>query len=891
MPQVTITPDGPIPPDPITDGPIPPDSGPIPPDPVSTSDSGPIPPDPISNRPQVPTVRAPFLDRARARASTFLQPTAADKRLVSEVEDMAKGIVKNLYGVSAPGIATSVLEKTSPQTAQRIPQVLRENAVPAKQLPSEMVTNFVLAGAGEGIAEEGLSENAAPKITPDVKPVEAPKPVETAARPVAPEPTAPASTATAARPSTPADTAISKLPDVPSAQFPKGLTRAQVTSQITAVHNALADVNPESIRTAEDVSKVLDQSSNRVSDYLDPRAKTVIHLSEQQALADELGLSEREVMSRAPGSALSAEQLVAARDLLAKSQASVLRMAARVTKDQSALASFTDSLARHQLILDSVQGARAEAGRALGSFRIGAEEPAAKAVDTLSKLEPEKQLEAAKLLAKTDLSNPAAINKFVREITPSTTFDKLHEAWMNGLLSGGVSTVKTASDATMRVLGMTERPVSAAIDALHSALTGAPRGRFFGELPADMYGMMRGSSRALGQFYDSFVKEMHLDKTFESSGNRVNAIKGPLGYVVRTPSRLLEAITDTAKLVNYSADLHAQAYRIAAKAGLKGAELWEKVTDLADHPTDEMRDAALKYGTHQTFQDELGPMGKKFISWRNSMPGGRWAVPFAKTPANIVKSALIDYSPYGAIKAGMSGADLTSALAKSSIGTAIIGATIYHALQGNITGAGPTSNNDRVTLESQGWQPYSLKIGDRYMSYRRLEPLGTVMALSADIAQAIKQNRDPSQMVSQLNEAVKRNVENAPFLGSIMRLNQIWEGIGTYARGFVGSLVPTGVSNVAKAMDRRVTSPRTIAEELESRLPGLTKNVPSLTGPHGATITRASNAVGGFNPYPVTTATIGEQRIEQALQRKQEALAIRAKNIARQRDLNRRRAQ
>jgi len=39
---------------------------------------------------------------------------------------------------------------------------------------------------------------------------------------------------------------------------------------------------------------------------------------------------------------------------------------------------------------------------------------------------------------------------------------------------------------------------------------------------------------------------------------------------------------------------------------------------------------------------------------------------------------------------------------------------------GMITGGGPREFNERRNLEATGWQPYSLKVGDAYISYARI---------------------------------------------------------------------------------------------------------------------------------------------------------------------------
>ncbi len=44
-----------------------------------------------------------------------------------------------------------------------------------------------------------------------------------------------------------------------------------------------------------------------------------------------------------------------------------------------------------------------------------------------------------------------------------------------------------------------------------------------------------------------------------------------------------------------------------------------------------------------------------------------------------------------------------------------------------ITGGGPLDENQKKALMATGWQPYSFKVGDKYISYQRLDPLGMMV--------------------------------------------------------------------------------------------------------------------------------------------------------------------
>ena len=152
-------------------------------------------------------------------------------------------------------------------------------------------------------------------------------------------------------------------------------------------------------------------------------------------------------------------------------------------------------------------------------------------------------------------------------------------------------------------------------------------------------------------------------------------------------------------------------------------------------------DAALGEARYNTFTQPLGPTGQAITNFFNKIPGGRIIVPFMRTPMNIFKYA-VERTP-GAplvlsetrenLKAG--GIRRDQALARIAFGSSIMGMIWAMAAQGIITGGGGGPDEQRKRRLT-GWQPYSIKIGDTYYSYNRLDPLSTIMGFTADLVTA-----------------------------------------------------------------------------------------------------------------------------------------------------------
>jgi hypothetical protein len=52
-----------------------------------------------------------------------------------------------------------------------------------------------------------------------------------------------------------------------------------------------------------------------------------------------------------------------------------------------------------------------------------------------------------------------------------------------------------------------------------------------------------------------------------------------------------------------------------------------------------------------------------------------------------------------------------------------------------ISGSGPSRLAERQALERTGWRPYSIKVGDQWLSYAGMEPVSALLAISADYAE------------------------------------------------------------------------------------------------------------------------------------------------------------
>lgn len=612
-------------------------------------------------------------------------------------------------------------------------------------------------------------------------------------------------------------------------------------------------IDPEQIRTPEDVDRMLNDAASHIRENLDPRVGVTISLDNQKLLAQDLGMTWQDLLTRRSGEAMSAEAAIASRDLLRASQQDVMNLSRLASLgDEDYVARFAQALARHREIMGQVAGVRAEAGRALGSFRADAD--ANRIGKALANLSPEQTGFAAQLLSRIDPMNESAVNQFIREVAPASSLDKMVEVYRNSLLSSPhTPIVKGASEFAMLGLNLAKKAVASALlpDRTMSEAFYYGRGaaRAFKILPK----ILRGDTDLLPL------------PDFEQHGQ--NAVKGTLGTVIRLPGTVMNRQTNAMFALNYFGELESRAARQAASENLEGDAFHARQSYLTVNPTQEMKDAANAKALEATFQKHLGKLGAK---WQSAMQTGplKLLLPFYRTPVNLVKTSA-NFSPLGLVK-GLATKNEEQALS-GLVGSAILGGVAHWALEGNITGGGPTDPQQRKTLQASGWQPYSVRIGNRYYSYNRFEPVGLVASTVADLVHGWQLGEDPespesrnkivnleSSVNSMLSHAMRES-RDLPFVYELGAMDDLihnfnLQGASKFLGQLAGGFVPQGIANVAQGIDRTVRSPQNGMQEIESRVPGLTKNVPAERDITGQPIQRPASSLGGVNPFPVSTA-------------------------------------
>lgn len=620
-----------------------------------------------------------------------------------------------------------------------------------------------------------------------------------------------------------------------------GLTKDAQVNRLSAAFGAPVDlgnktvaVNFARINTPADVQTALGQMTEAFPESVDAARRGVRSNEVTQAAADDLGMSVADLLRRRNGQPLNAEEGLAARNLWAASGAKLLETAQAAAKPNASAAdlfAFRKMMATHYAIQAEVLGARAETARALQAWSIpaGGGQEQMKALQAM--LDGSGGADVSKAMAQRlallaeSGATPAELNQAIRKGAFAKTMDAVREIWINGLLSSPTThIVNTASNFNVAMQQIVERGVAGKIAKLTRS-----GGVADGEAQAMMYGMLSGLGDAFkaswqtmrGTAVDTLGK-LETPRTPAVSAAAFNLDEaGGVGRVVdflgstfRVPGKALETQDAFFKSIGYRMELHAQAYRQAVSEGLDGPALGQRVAGIVADPPENIRLASADAALYNTFTNETGDFGKKLMALRNG--GGAlnplpFIIPFVRTPINIARYSF-ERTPLAPlvgqwrqdIAAG--GARRDVALARMATGSAAMAVATDYAMQGLVSGKGPSDPAERATLQREGWQPYSIKVGDKWVSYNRMDPFGQTLGFAADITEAMRRGDIDPADVDSWNEvmaggiaAVSQFTINKTYLKGLADFANVMTDPERYGRDYVDNFAASFLPFTAAA--------------------------------------------------------------------------------------------
>lgn len=613
-----------------------------------------------------------------------------------------------------------------------------------------------------------------------------------------------------------------------------------------AVVSKVGNIRVDKLDSPQDIGQALKVADNVAGGFDAARRGTISH-AETQALAQDLGMTADDLLARRKGQAFSAEEAYAARAILAKSGNELVNVAKRIRSlgddpGSEALAMFRKALVRHAAIQEQVAGMTAEAGRALSAFRMAADsrDIPGRVLEGLVNAGggPDRLKDAAEAIITLE-RDAASLNKFIEKASKPKFSDKLVEVWYNFLLSGPQTHMVNVLSNTMTSLAqLPEHAVAAGVGSMRRAFNREAIDRVpVSEVGARAIGLLQGTREGMREFARAFRTGEPVDFVTKVENQGQKAISGLKGEVLRVPTRLLTAEDELFKAMARRMEIAGLASRQARKEGLKGREARNRIAELVGNPTDEMMISALDYGRYVTFQRPLGEVASKVSAMTNAAPILKAVLPFVRTPTNLFKFA-VERSPAAPLlrewrqdyAAGGARRDL--AVARSMVGSGMGALFAESAAQGLITGSAPPDDNRRRLMMADGWQPYSVKIGDRYYSYQRLDPFALTIGAAADMAtlgDGMTENQK-SEGAALVVASIIGNLSNKTWLSGVSdvlaALDDPQRFGDSFVKRFAGSAtVPTGVAQVARTIDPTMREAPDSLTTIQSRIPGLSDDL------------------------------------------------------------------
>lgn len=485
-------------------------------------------------------------------------------------------------------------------------------------------------------------------------------------------------------------------------------------------------------------------------------------------------------------------------------------------------------------------------------------------------------------LANVDFTNTQEVVKAYRDLVPAKFGDWLDKYRYTNMLSSPMTQARNIFGNLQggAMVRPTQKVFEGGLDAIHSIATGKERTRFAGEAGAYAKGYAKAVPDALRAFGDAMTGKSAQSNPdmgdLAHSPLAVGGVKGAADKVLSFIPKLMEAFDEASQANIRGGETRALNYR--ESKGIKVNDIPGKAQEAADYT---LFRQDLNNGREGHLLGALDFIPQKVQEARgNSNPvirnASKLIFPFVKTPTNISKQ-MIEYSPLGVLT--LPGhADKTGQLAKAIMGTSLTAtAAGYLAANNKLTFATPTDAKEKQKFLAQGRQPYSVKIGNKWVSYQYLHPaISFQLAATASVNDALRNGKVDDSTATKIMEGLASTsrffvdqsyfknaqdfLNNASGTGSFGK--QGLTAVASQASNTVNQFVPfraaaTWINNFIDQTQRQPDSSANAAEQFkqqfESQLPWLSKNVPARTDNLGNDLKKPAPVLNNFSPVKIST--------------------------------------
>lgn len=434
-----------------------------------------------------------------------------------------------------------------------------------------------------------------------------------------------------------------------------------------------------------------------------------------------------------------------------------------------------------------------------------------------------------------------------------SNWDAMQRAVVEGYVMGLFSGIKTQA---LNAVGNTAVVAWAPAERLGASLvpgSGIPIGEAGALVKGAVEGIREGIRLAATTLRTGKEQILKSSKIDFDKGQAISAIEfgmdpntgsgklvDILGEIVRLPGRGLLAGDQFFKAVNMRAEIHAQAYRQATKEGLSGEAFSARYAEILQDPAPNIKEAAEDFAFTNTFTKQLpdGGPASKAVEALNSIPALRILFPVVRTPVNIMKYlgirtplAPLAQSVRADLAAG--GSRRAEAISRIALGSSVMAGGMALWSEGFITGQGPSEpSTARVWRMSN--QEYSVKIGDQWVRYDNIEPLGAFLKIGARAAEIISATEPDSD---EQNKAVAVvSLAATAFLTEnwLMTIGDLFEAVNSnrpdkmerFIESMGKSFTPAVLRDFERTVAPQLSATEGFLEEIAANIPGLSDDLP-----------------------------------------------------------------
>lgn len=477
-----------------------------------------------------------------------------------------------------------------------------------------------------------------------------------------------------------------------------------------------------------------------------------------------------------------------------------------------------------------------------------------------------------------DFNDPEQVTAFYRSFIAPRAEDWLTKLRYNSMLSSPTTHITNAFSNAQgsAVLAPIEKTVAGTFDWLSSAVSGKSRAKFAGEGPAYAKGYASSMAEAAQKFSDVITGRALVQNpdVFNIPLTQAKTVGRVMENILDVPMKLLEASDQFFTTLAKGGATKALEYRVA-----KGG----KVGKIGEQAAEEAAQRLFRGDLHPTGQGKvlsaIDDVTNTLFSLRNSKnPATRiianFTFPFVKTPMNILKQG-IEYSPLGVLT--MDAADKTTQLAKVAIGTSVATAAASLVSSDRLTWAEPTSEKEKELYRASGKIPYSIKIGDTWVSYSKLHP---AVAFNLALVASVKQSLDNRKLnQSQADGILGGLAKWLHFYADQSYLKNVGEflkatggdveGPARLLAGYPQQVIPFRallgwVNRIMDPVQRKPDPDQGVIDKqfqyLLTQIPGLSGEVPARLGPDGKPIANDNRLLNAVSPLRTSTANQSEDR-------------------------------